>query len=208
MIQNIILFICQVRIIAYFLLYCYKKKFVVLSEQAIIFSIIFLNLLGGYDIILFRIHTSIVEPMGIACYFLSLFLYSWDKQKAISFFDTIYYTYGFMGCILFLLSQYVGLDAAMSGFIMQFLKNTVVSLMSLRIAFFIERSIFDMIKTKINFPYNQLCSVAIGQLFDTVVYTILIFYDKPIMYILQIGGFAYSIKILCIVIYGYYLSEN
>jgi len=113
-----------------------------------------------------------------------------------------------MGIILFLITQYNGIDPFAQQFLTQYFKNTIISLISLRIAFFIERFIFDKIEKKIPCPYNQFCSVSCGQIFDTTFYTVLIFYNKSIIHMMQIFGFSYSIKLVCIIIYSYFLKHD
>lgn len=207
-ITNTIIFLFSLRLIAYFITYCYKNKICFLVEQGIIISIIFLNLLGGYDSIIFGIHASIVEPLGIACYFLSLFIYIWNKDKTIKFFNYLYYIQGLMCIFILLISFYAQIPYILKTILRQYIKNTVISLISLKITFSIERFIFNKIEYKIKNPYNQFISVTIGQLFDTAFYTILIFYNRSIAHIIEIFLFSYSIKLFCISIFTYFLNKS
>jgi uncharacterized PurR-regulated membrane protein YhhQ (DUF165 family) len=205
---NEIIFIFQISFIAAVLNYLYRKKNFVIAEQLILSAIIFMNLLGAGEVIIFGLHASIVEPLGVACYFLTLFTYRWDRLRSVTFVDSVLFSQACIACIISLVVCYSGLDTALQSIALQYIKNLVVSLMTMRIAVFIERRFFDFLRNKIADFYAQFVSIALGQAIDTACYTLLIFYDKSFVTLCQIFSFSYIVKLASICFYTGFLPKQ
>ncbi len=203
--NNECLFFLQIIIISLFLLLFAKKKYINLLESLLIYLFIFINLMNCNEITIFSIHCSIVEPFGILMYFITIFIYNWDKQIINNFFKNIYIISIFLSLIFFIIIQYTFIK---SNFILllihEYIFNTFISIISFNISYLIERTIFN----KINFiksPFRESLSVSIGQLFDTIFFTFLIFFNRPYTIIIEIILFSYLIKLFCILIYTFFL---
>lgn len=198
--KNEYLFFLEIFFIVIFLLIFLKKKYIELLYQLLVYIFIFINIISGINVLIFNINCSIAEPLGILMYFLTIFLYNWNKDYIKKFFKNMYIINIFLFIIFNIFLLYQGFDNFFSIFIKEYLFNVFVSMISFKISYIIEQSIFNLFYT-INTPYREGFSVAIGQLFDTVFFSILIFFNKPYYIIMEIIFFSYVLKLLCIFIY-------
>lgn len=211
LIHNELLFFLQIIIIGIFLLLFGKKKYNSLLSSLFIHLFIFLNLLSANEIIIFSIHSNAVEPFGILIYFISVFLYSWNKESINQLLKNIYIINTFL-CIIFLIIinyQYFD-NYLVINILKQYIYNTFISIISLHLSYYIERYCFNTIEF-IKYPIREAAAVSIAQLFDTIFYTILIFFNRPYKIIIEIIFCSYIIKLFCIFCYSiflYYQKKN
>jgi hypothetical protein len=211
LIHNEFLFFLQIIIIGIFLLLFGEKKYTSLLSSLFIHLFIFLNLLSANEIIIFSIHSNAVEPFGILIYFISVLLYSWDKKAIDQLLKNIYIINTFL-CIIFLIIinyQYFD-NFLIINILKQYIYNTFISIISLNLSYYIEQYFFNRISS-IKYPIRETAAVSIAQLFDTIFYTILIFFNRSYNVILEIIFCSYAIKLFCILCYGiflYYQKKN
>ena len=205
LLNNEFLFLLQIIIIGIFLLLFAKKENTLLFLSMLTHIFIFLNLMSAHEIKLFSIHCSIVEPFGILMYFMTIFLYSWDKKIIDKFFKIIYIINSFLFIIFIIMINYNYInDNTIIIILKEYLYNTLISLISFNISYYIERKAFNFLHY-IDSPLRESYSVSIGQFFDTVFYTILIFFNRSYTVIIQIIFCSYIIKLFCIISYTLFL---
>jgi uncharacterized PurR-regulated membrane protein YhhQ (DUF165 family) len=203
--HNEILFFLQIIIIGIFLSLFAKKKYISLLSNLFIHLFIFLNLISANEISIFSLHCSIVEPFGILMYFMTVFLYSWDKNTVDDIFKNIYIINIFLFIIFLITLQYSYVNNSFIIIILkEYIYNTFISIISLHLSYYTERHAFNKIQF-LPSPIREGISVAIGQLFDTLFYTILIFFNRPYKIIIEIIFCSYIIKLFCIFCYTSFL---
>ena len=207
---NELIFSIQLILIGVFLFYFFKKKYADILLQLLLYILIFLNIMSNYEVMLFGLHCSVVEPLGIIAYFISIYLYSWKYDGIDRMFKNIYIINIFICGLLYAMSLYhVSFNAIyMKNFVANYIWNTIISLISFKIAYVIERHFYNNVFEKVGDLYRQSLSVVVSQLFDTVFYTILVFYSRPFSVICSIIFFSYVIKILCISFYTIVLQRG
>jgi hypothetical protein len=204
-INNEWLFLLQIIIIGMFLSLFAKQEYQSLLSHLFTHLFIFLNLLSANEITIFSIHCSIVEPFGILMYFISIFLYSWNKESINELFKNIYIINIFLFIIFFIMINYNYFgNFFISKILKDYLYNTAISVISLKLSYYIERYTFNQIFF-LRSPLKEAMSVCTGQLFDTIFYTVLIFFNRPYKIIIEIITFSYMIKLFCIASYTCFL---
>lgn len=200
---NELIFCIQLILIGVFLFYFFKKKYADVLLQLLLYILIFLNIMSNYEVILFGLHCSVVEPLGIIAYFISIYLYSWKHQGIEKMFENIYIINIFICGLLYIMSLYEVTfnEIFMKNFVNNYIRNTIISLISFKIAYLIERYFYNNLFMKVSDSYRQSLSVAASQIFDTIFYTILVFHCRPFSVICSIAFFSYIIKIFCISFY-------
>lgn len=209
MFSNECIFFLQLFLIGILLLFFLKEKYSNILECVLIYILIFLNLLSHYEVILFGIHCSVVEPLTIAAYFITMYLYLWNKEKINNILQNMYYIHFFLCSILFIISFYKisYMSFSMNSFIYSYIWNTFISLVSFKIAYQIECYAYQNVLFIEN-PYRQSISVMSGQLFDTIFYTLFVFYNRSYFVIFNVIFFSYIIKLICIILYTFFLKLN
>jgi uncharacterized PurR-regulated membrane protein YhhQ (DUF165 family) len=196
--RNEYIFIVQLIFISFFL-----KKFntigkKLLLSQIIVASYLLMNLLANYEVVLFGFSSSIIEPLAIANYFVTIYLWSYDQKLCLKVTNNLFFTSFFSTIILFIISLYSCIKA--NYIIHQFIYNTLVSIIVIQITYRIERLVFNYC-SRLALAWRAKVSLLISQIFDTAFYTALIFSHAPIEKQVQIALFSYIIKTICIVFY-------
>jgi hypothetical protein len=204
--HNELLFTTQIIIISIFLFIFLREKYTNVLISLVSHLFIFLNIFAIQETIVFSIHCSVIEPLGIALYFITIFLYRWNEKTVAIVFKNIYINHFFLFLIFSIINYYHNLVSEMHiALITNYFYNTFISIISFNASYYIEQHIFNILYT-IESPFRESLSVSAGQLFDTIFYTCFVFYNRPLIVIFQIIIFSYIIKLCCIFMYTFFLS--
>ena len=203
LIGNPLIFISQLCIVALTLLLFLDKRYKVEIFQCITFLFFILNFFCSFQMVLFGIHTTLVEPYGIGLYFLTVFLYRIDKNNITILIKNIYFNFILILILMlpFLYFFYLEKNIIFFNFIFNGIKSILLSITLYTIVLYLERIVFNYVIKYIPSPYAEGCTVSITQFFDTFFFTFLFFYHDSWDVIFQLFSVSYGIKLLCIIIY-------
>lgn len=206
--SNEIIFIFQIFFIGVSLLFLSDKQYELLLYQLFFILLIIINIFSNFEVKIFGFHTTSIEPLAIGMYFIGIILYSFDKNNSFKIIKTIYKINFFILVLLLSIFSYNSIENTLSSFVYNIMYNFFVSITSFSITYFIEQKSYGLFLPIIKDPFAQSISVSISQLLDTFLYTIFIFYNRPLKILLDIFFFSYAIKLICISSYTIFLLKK
>lgn len=167
-----------------------------------------LNIFVNINITLFGFHSTAAEPLGVALFLIGILTYRHKHHHKQNLFTITAYSSLIIAITCFFINAFFAQNPLFTTentlfYICSTLlaKSIFISMISLYIGIFIERISYNIFSLFFKNPLTaQTCSLLIGQLLDTCLYTFL-YFNFPLNEQLQILGTAYGIKIICIIIY-------
>jgi uncharacterized integral membrane protein (TIGR00697 family) len=202
---NEIVFFIQIFLVSLILIFNSSKEKINFLYQLFAVSLVLINLLVKKEIILFGIHTTTIEPYAILMFWIASTIYYLEGNIGAK--RIIYSTFFINSLIIIFLSLFLIYNSSEKTEYEKYYKfvfessiySVIISTITFCISYFIERKIFNLLIKKFNNIYSQGLAISIGQLFDTFIFSYL-YFQKPILTILQIAIFSYLIKLICILI--------
>lgn len=199
---NECIFFSQLFLISFFIIYFLRQNNILYLYIFSPILIILINLLVNKEIILFGMHTTCVEPLAVALFWIGSIIYIKDKEKGAK--NLLNYNFIFSiltVCIsytVFLYNTY--LNNIYDKIFYQFIYSIILSNITFFLSYFIERKIYNILK-------SQFISVVFSQFIDTFLYTIL-YFESCNKIKFEIIIFSFTLKFICICFYAYFIQEK
>jgi uncharacterized integral membrane protein (TIGR00697 family) len=207
---NEIVFLSQLGISSFFIL-LFSRKGVTSFLYPLFFACLFaVNLFVNQEIILFGLHTTAVEVYSVAMFWIAATIYSFEGRSGANLLISMTLISNlFLILMMFTFRFYQPLENCIwthcyDLLTSKMMQSVLISTGSFLLSYFIERKVFSSIY-KIFFNgviFSQFVASSIGQVIDTVIFTVIYFSDKPLIVVFQIGLFAYIVKLICLSLYA------